>query len=171
MPRVTLDLNTDADKQLVKGTWRFGSGFVPGEPNQGLVPEIKGSDARLKDYDTSAWPEVADIRAATSIGFTFGWYRMEVELPTQVCGMEVAGSRVWFETNVDNYGEIWIDGVIDEAAGMIVGNNVPRRVEMQRVGEPGTKFSIAVLVVNGPLAEPRGTIFMRFAYLVFETPS
>jgi hypothetical protein len=22
-------------------------------------------------------------------------------------------SRVWFETNIDNYGEIWIDGKID----------------------------------------------------------
>ena len=29
---------------------------------------------------------------------------------------------------------------------------------------------IAVLVLNGPLAAPRGGIFMRYATLSFETP-
>ena len=33
----------------------------------------------------------------------------------------------------------------------------------------GAKLVIAVLVVNGPLAEPRGGIFMRYATLAFES--
>lgn len=171
MPRVTLDLNTDAGRQLVKGVWRFGSGYIPGEPNQGLVAEVKASDARLKDFDDSSWPECTDIRTSISTGFTFGWYRIHVEIPAQAHGIDLAGTRVWFETNVDNYGELWIDGVIDPAAGVIVGNNVARRVEVVTSAVPGDKYTIACLVANGPLAEPRGSIFMRFAYLAFESPN
>jgi hypothetical protein len=33
---------------------------------------------------------------------------------------------------------------------------------------PGAKHVIACLVANGPLAEPRGGIFMRYATLAFE---
>ena len=39
MPRITLDLNKEADRQKVKGQWRMGPGLVPGEPNEGLVAE------------------------------------------------------------------------------------------------------------------------------------
>ena len=52
MPRVALDLNKEADRAKVGGTWRRAMGLVPGEPNQGLVAEILESPARLKD---SAW--------------------------------------------------------------------------------------------------------------------
>jgi hypothetical protein len=34
---------------------------------------------------------------------------------------------------------------------------------------PGEKFVIACLVGNGPLAEPRGGIFLRYATLAFES--
>ena len=33
---------------------------------------------------------------------------------------------------------------------------------------PGTTHTIAVLAVNGPLAEPRGGVFLRSATLAFE---
>ena len=35
---------------------------------------------------------------------------------------------------------------------------------------PGASYVIACLVVNGPLAEPRGGIFMRYGTLAFESP-
>ena len=85
-------------------------------------------------------------------------------------GVEVAGSRVWFETNIDNYGEIWIDGQIDRSTGVIVGINAQQRVEVSASAVPGAKHVMACLVANGPLAEPRGGIFMRYATLAFETP-
>ena len=103
------------------------------------------------------------------MGFTFAWYRISVELPEQIDGVSLAGSRVLFETNVDNYGEVWINGKIDRAAGVIVGINAQQRVEVVNKAEPGTKHVIACLVVNGPLAEPRGGIFMRYATLAFES--
>ena len=67
-------------------------------------------------------------------------------------------------------GEIWIDGKIDRSTGVIVGINAPQRVEVSSNALPGTRYILACLVVNGPLAEPRGGIFMRYATLAFESP-
>jgi hypothetical protein len=169
MPRITLDLNKAEDCRKVKGQWRVGPGFVPGEPNEGLTAQRLNSPARLADYDDSGWEVCANIRKSRSVGFTFAWYRIAVELPEQADGVAVAGSRVWFETNVDNYGEIWIDGKIERPAGVIVGINAQHRVEVSSSAVPGARHVIACLVVNGPLAEPRGGVFMRYATLAFES--
>ena len=104
------------------------------------------------------------------MGFTFAWYRIAVEVPATIGGVALAGSRVWFETNIDNYGEIWIDGKIDRSTGVIVGLNAQHRVEVSGSAVAGARHVIACLVVNGPLAEPRGGIFMRYATLAFESP-
>ena len=170
MPRLTLDLNNVEDRQKVNGVSRVGPGLVPGEPNEGLTARLLASPARLADHDDSAWQVCSDIRESLSTGFTFAWYRIAVELPQSLDGTEVAGSRVWFETNVDNYGEVWIDGGIDRATGVIVGINASQRVEVSGSAVPGARHVIACLVANGPLAEPRGGIFMRFATLAFESP-
>jgi len=169
MPRVALDLNTADDRQKVKGEWKVAMGLVPGEPNEGLAAQLLASPARLADYDDSGWDVCANIRESLSVGFTFAWYRINVELPQQVNGMPVEGSRLWFETNVDNYGEIWVNSQIDRGTGVIVGINAPQRIELSPSAVPGTKYVMACLVANGPLAEPRGGIFMRFATLAFET--
>ncbi len=169
MRRVTLDLNKPADQQQVKGEWRVGPGLVPGEPNEGLTARMLGSPARLADYDDSGWEVCSDIRERRSVGFTFAWYRIVVELPEAVDGMAVAGSRVWFESNIDNYGEIWIDGNLDRTTGVIAGINAQQRVEVSANAVPGARHVIACLVVNGPLAEPRGGIYMRYATLAFES--
>ena len=92
--RVTLDLNKAADQQQVKGQWRVGPGLVPGEPNEGLAAGMRGSPARLADYDDSGWEICPDIRERRSAGLTFAWYRIAVELPEQVEGVAVAGARV-----------------------------------------------------------------------------
>ena len=93
---------------------------------------------------------------------------MTVELPQRLGDFDVAGSRVFFETNIDNYGEIWVNGEIDRTSGVIVGINSQHRVEISNSAVPGEKVVIACLVLNGPLAQPRGGIFMRYATLAFE---
>ena len=128
MPRVALDLNTADDRQKVKGEWKVAMGLVPGEPNEGLAAQLLASPARLADYDDSGWDVCANIRESLSVGFTFVWYRINVELPQQVNGMPVEGSRLWFETNVDNYGEIWVNSQIDRGTGVIVGIKDPIQV-------------------------------------------
>ena len=169
MPRIVLDLNKADDLKKIKGRWRIGPGLVPGEPNEGLTAQLLSTPARLADYDDSGWEICANIRKSISVGFTSAWYRIAVELPEQLDGVVLAGSRVWFETNVDNYGEVWIDGKLDRATGVIVGINAQHRVEVSAKAAPGAKHVIACLVVNGPLAEPRGGIFMRYATLAFES--
>jgi len=169
MPRVALDLNNAADRQKVKSEWKVGEGFVPGEPNEGLTARLLASPPREANFDDSGWSVCADIRKSLSVGFTFAWYRTTVELPLEVNNMPVEGARLWFETNVDNYGEVWVNGQIDRSTGVIVGINAPQRIELSPGATPGSKYIIACLVANGPLAEPRGGIFMRLATLAFET--
>src|SRR3954468_17075929 len=106
MPRVTLNLNHKADQQQVGGQWRVGPGYIPGQPNEGLVAQVEGSPARLADYDDSAWEICRNVRESHSKGFTFGWWRIKVEFPAEANGVPLAGSAVFFETNVDNHGEI-----------------------------------------------------------------
>jgi hypothetical protein len=171
MPRIALDLNKAEDRQHVKGEWRVAPGLVPGEPNEGLTAQLLASPARLADYDDSGWAICANVRESLSVGFTFAWYRLAVTFPEQVGGVALAGSRVWFETNIDNYGEIWVDSQIDRSTGVIVGINASQRVEISSSATPGETHVIACLVANGPLAEPRGGIFMRYATLAFESPN
>jgi hypothetical protein len=169
MPRVTLDLNKEKDRRKVKGEWRVGPGLVPGQPNEGLLAQLPNTPARLADYDDSTWEICANIRQSLSTGFTFGWYRIAVVIPDELDGIALKDTRVLFETNVDNYGEIWVDGKIDRTGGVIGGINASQRVVVSETAVPGAKHMIACLVVNGPLAEPRGGIYMRYATLAFES--
>jgi hypothetical protein len=169
MPRIELNLNKADDLKKVKAQWRIGPGLVPGEANEGLKAQLLNSPARLPEYDDSKWETCTNIRKSISTGFTFAWYRVTVQLPGQVDGMNVADTRVFFETNVDNYGEIWVDGKIDRQAGVIAGINAQQRVEVSPKAVAGARHVIACLVANGPLAEPRGGIFMRYATLAFES--
>jgi len=168
MPRITLDLNNEDDRRKVKAQWRVGPGLVPGQPNEGLTAGLLETAARLAEYDDSGWEICLNIRKSISKGFTFAWYRIAVELPEQIDGVALRDYRVWFETNVDNYGEIWIDGALDRAEGAVAGLNASQRVEVSAKAQPGAKHVIACLVANGPLAMPRGGIFMRYATLAFE---
>jgi hypothetical protein len=169
MPRIALDLNTAEDREKVKAEWRFAPGYVPGEPNEGLQAQITGSPARFADYDDAGWEVCTNIRTSRSTGFTFAWYRITVELPEQLNGIAVTGSRVLFETNIDDYGEVWIDGQLDRNTGVIIGINVQQRIEVSASAVPGERHVIACLAVNGPLAAPAGGVWMRYATLAFES--
>ena len=169
MPRANLDLENPDDLAVLGSTgWRIAPGLVPGEPNQGLVAELRSVDARLADYDDSGWEQNANFQERRSVGFTFAWYRLHITIPQQIKGEEVAGRRIVFETNVDNYGEIYIDGEIDRVNWVITGNNVPKRAVVENQAVPGTSHVIAVMVCNAPFGEPMGTIFMRYATLAVE---
>ena len=169
MARVSLDLDNKDDLAVLGANgWRRGMGMVPGEPNQGLVAEMRGVPARLPDYDDSGWEQPESIQERLSVGFTFAWYRLAFTMPESVKGQAVAGNRVYFECNVDNYGEVFVDGAINRDIGVITGNNSPKRVLVEDPGTPGGQHLIAVLVANAPLGDPVGSIFFRHATLAFE---
>jgi hypothetical protein len=168
MPRAVLNLQDTADLHAVQAQWRFAQGLVPGEPNEGFVSQLEGSQARLMDYDDSRWALCHDLTQGQSRGFTFAWYRITVTLPETVEGRDIRGARCLFETCIDDYGEIWINDVCDRERGAIQGFNVPQRVLITTDPQPGQKFTIALLAANGPLAAPGGTVFVRYAFLALE---
>jgi hypothetical protein len=168
MPRAALNLQDPADLHAVQGQWRFAPGFVPGEPNEGFMSQLAGSPARLVDYDDSSWAVCHDLTQWHSRGFTFAWYRITVTLPETIQGRDIRGARCLFETCIDDYGEIWINGVCDRDRGAIQGFNVPQRVLITTDPQPGQRYTIALLAANGPLAEPGGAVFVRYAVLAFE---
>ena len=170
MARVALDLGNKDDLAVLSATgWNRAPGLVPGEPNQGLVAEILGSPARLVDYDDSNWDKNVNIQDRLSVGFTFAWYRLKFTMPEEVKGQKVSRQPGLFSNaTVDNYGEVYVDGKIDRTIGAITGNNTQKRVEVAIPGVPGQEHLVAVLVANGPLGEPVGAIFFRYATLSFE---
>ena len=171
MIRVELDLENPEDLNSAKAQWKFAPGLVPGEENEGLVARLTASPARLADYDDSGWEVCTSVQAGRSSGFTFGWYRITITLPEQAQGMDIRGYRLFFETCIDDYGEIWVDGECDMAKGTVAGFNIPQRVPLSTDAQPGERYVIACLVANGPLAAPGGGIFMRYVRLAFENYS
>src|SRR5438874_1816000 len=105
MRRIALNLNNAEDRAKTKSTVKRALGWEPGRPNQGLVAETLNSSARLADYDDSAWDVCDNVGEVISVGFTFAWWRINVELPEEIDGVSVAGATVLFETNIDDYGE------------------------------------------------------------------
>ena len=168
MPRVSLSLERAAGQAVVDGQWKFARGYVPGQPNEGLLEQAEGSPARLPEYDDSEWEVCPDLAQGVSHGFSFLWYRIKVTLPETVEGHPVDGVRVQFETCIDDYGEIWVDGECDRDRGAIQGFNAPQRVMVSSNAVPGRQHTIALLAVNGPLGSPGGTVFVRYATLAFE---
>ena len=168
MPRATINIAEPSGQEAVGAVWKYAIGFVPGEDNQGLAANGEGSPARLPDYDDSGWEVCHDLPAGISHGFTFAWYRTAITIPETVAGRPVSGMRVQFETCVDDYGEIWVDGECNRDRGAVQGFNVPQRVMVTGDAVPGARHTIAILAVNGPLAAPFGSVFVRYANLGFE---
>ena len=168
MPRALIDLCTSSGLAAVKGQWKFAQGLVPGEPNEGLVSQLEASPARLPDYDDSGWEVCHDLCKWVSHGFSFVWYRINVTFPESVEGHPTTGVRVVFETCIDDYGELWIDGECNRDRGTFQGFNVPQRVPVTDDAQPRDQHTIALLAANGPMGAPGGAVFVRYANLGFE---
>lgn len=169
MPRVTINIAEPEGQALVVSTWRYATGYIPGAENGGLVFEqTGGSPARLPDYDDSGWEVCTDLPGRVSGGFGFAWYRTTITIPETVDGHPTAGMRVQFETCVDDHGEIWVDGECNRERGTVQGFNVSQRVPVTADAQPGNQHTIAILAINGPIGDPFGTVFVRYAQLGFE---
>src|SRR5207248_1256814 len=78
-----------------------------------------------------------------------------------------------FETSIDDYAEIWVDGELTRALGqsggsVISGWNAGNRLIVGRNVRPGQKIQLAVFGINGPISNPpTNYIFMRTAKLSF----
>lgn len=168
MLRINADLNSPTYRQQFDVTWRRAVGFIPGQPNQGWNAEEEGSPCRLAEYDDSGWEVCDNIGDVVSKGIAWAWWRTTITVPEQVDGIAMAGAQLYFETTVDDYGEVWVNGECDLMTGAPAGFNRPQRIELTRNAQPGDRFKIALLGCNGPFAKPFGGVFVRYAILGVE---
>ena len=88
--------------------------------------------------------------------------------PKRWAGATLDGARCLFESCIDDYGEIWINGECDRERATVQGFNVPQRVVVSAAPKAGDEVTIAILAMNGPLAAPGGAVFVRYATMAFE---
>src|SRR6266851_9826938 len=75
------------------------------------------------------------VFASTGIGIS-------LTIPERIGGFNPTGSTVVFETSIDDYAEIWVDGELTRPLGQI---------------RPGQKIQLAVFGINGPISNHRPT--------------
>ena len=80
MATVSLDLESPEQLKLLKAQWRFGPGWIPGKPNEGLVSQAAESPARLAGYDDSGWELISDVepRGSRLAKKTIDWVHFRV---------------------------------------------------------------------------------------------
>ncbi len=186
-PAASLDLATSGGAAEAKAVWRFAEARVvetafrhagpDGQPGSAssrtheIAPHAGGAD-----FDDASWETVAPEDLAMRRGggrLSFAWYRVRLTLPARVGGIDVAGSTVVFETSIDDYAEVWVDGELPRRAGqsggsVVAGWNAVNRVVVARNARPGRTISIAVFGANGPLSNPpTNYVWMRLARLLF----
>jgi gluconolactonase len=186
-PDATINLASPEGAQWVKGEWRYSDTQIievdfkaPGPEGQPTGQPIKTYDytphAGGADFDDSRWqvldPTTLDRRRSTG-RLCFNWYRIKLTIPDRVGNFDPTGSTVAFETSLDDYAEVWVDGELTRGLGqsggsIISGWNAPNRLVIGRNVKPGQKIQLAVFGINGPISNPpTNYIWMRFAKLDF----
>jgi hypothetical protein len=182
-----IDLTKSQGVAAVKGEWRYHPVTTGTGPKKNEIePKAHGK------FDDSKWevlkPETLGKPRGPG-GYSWCWYRIKVTIPDKVGDQKFAGGPVWFQTTVDDYGEIWVDGRIDLAFGKsgrgavtgfntrnrvrlqkaeVVTNDKGKKVQVRRDPKPGQEFQIAVLGVNGPLGRPPGNFIFLHGFTGLE---
>src|SRR6516225_367440 len=186
-PAASVDLASDAGTALVHGVWRYADAKVieakfraPDADGQPTGAEVITNDivphAGVTDFDDSKWEVIAPTSLSARRGnglVSFNWYRIAITVPSQVDGFDPTGSTVWFETRMDDYAEVWVDGELGRAFGqrggsVVAGWNAPNRLLIGRNVKPGQRIQLAIFGMNGPISDsPTNYIFVREAKLEF----
>lgn len=188
-----VDLRTHEGIGLVGARWKYSPArFVetkfhaPGPDKNDPLPlyptgktiatQNLSPNAGTAGYDDSQWetidPTTLEERRGTGLG-SFAWYRLQITIPEKLGNLSVAGSTAVFEIVVDDYAEIWVNGQLSKTfgqsgGGAISGYNARNRVVLTDNAQPGQAFDIAVLGINGPLADlPSNYIWIRSCTLDF----
>ncbi len=186
-PEATINLATQEGAQLVKGEWRYSDTKIievdfkgPGADNQPTGAAVKTYDytphAGGADFDDAQWQVIAPntLNARRGNGkLSFNWYRIKLTIPKRIENFETRGATAVFETALDDYAEVWVDGELSRALGqeggsVINGWNAANRLVLARNVQPGQQIQLAVFGANGPLSNPpTNFIWMRYAKLEF----
>jgi gluconolactonase len=186
-PETSVNLMTREGADLVHAQWRYSDTKIvevdftgPGADGQPTGKPVKTYDymphAGGAGFDDSRWEQIspASLDQRRSTGrLCFNWYRTRVTIPEKIGDFPTRGSTVVFETSVDDYAEIWVDGELIRATGqrggsVIAGWNASNRLVIGRDVKPGQKIQLAIFGANGPLSNPpTNFIWMRLARLDF----
>ncbi|HET7873858.1 MAG TPA: SMP-30/gluconolactonase/LRE family protein [Terriglobales bacterium] len=186
-PDAVIDLATPQGVNLVKGQWRysdtkiveaeFRAAAADGQPSvtpaltYDFTPRAGGAE-----FDDSGWQAIdpqtlSQRRGAGRLGFN--WYRIKITVPEHIGDFDPAGSTAAFETSLDDYAEIWVNGELTRYVGqsggsVIAGWNAPNRLVVGRNLHPGDKIQLAVFGINGPISNPpTNYIWVHYARLNF----
>ncbi len=182
-----LDLTTEAGVKAVQGSWRYADARIvdarfrapdaQGQPTGAVVatndiePHAGGAE-----FDDSAWLQIPADSLPTRRGtgrVSFNWYRIAITVPERIGDFDPAGADLWFETRLDDYAEVWVDGEIGRAFGqmggsVVAGWNAPNRLLVGRHVRAGQRIQLAIFGMNGPISDaPTNYIFIHEASLEF----
>jgi hypothetical protein len=182
-PVHVIDLMTDEGSAEFGAVWRGKEAKIIEVPAlSDSRPEFKTTydvdpHAEVEGFDDSTW----EIVPATDLGgrrggglLSFFWFRATLTIPTEAMGFATAGTKAVLRVNIDDYAEIWVNGLLPRAAGRpspacIQGFNMPHRLVLgDQIVQPGEKYEVAVFAINGPLsAGPANFLWFREAKVEF----
>src|SRR3989475_10316615 len=186
-PDAVIDLATKEGVDLVKGQWCYSDTKIIQVDFKAAGPDKQPSGKPIRtydftphaggaDFDDSKWekiePTTLDARRSTG-RLCFNWYRIKITIPPRVGDVDLAGATAVFQTSLDDYAEIWVDGelsrALDQSGGSVIkGWNAVNRLIINRSVQPGQKIQLAIFGINGPLSNPpTNYIWMREAKLEF----
>jgi gluconolactonase len=186
-PAAVVDLATAEGVALVKGAWRYSDTRIvevnftgPGADGQPTGGPVRTYDyepkAGVAGFDDTGWPVIApeSLTARRATGrLCFNWYRINLTVPDRIGSFDPTGATVTFETALDDYAEVWVDGELPRALGqrggsVVAGWNAANEVVVGRNVKPGQEIQLAVFGMNGPISNPpTNFIWMRYARLRF----
>jgi gluconolactonase len=186
-PDATIDLGSADGVKTVKGQWRYSDTKIIEADFRGPGPDKQPTGAPVKtydytphaggaDFDDSKWEVISPANLDQRRGngrLGFNWYRIKLTIPERVGDFDPTGTTAVFETSLDDYAEIWVDGELSRSLGqsggsVIAGWNAENHLVVGRDVKPGQQIQLAIFGVNGPLSNPpTNFIYIRYARLAF----
>jgi gluconolactonase len=188
-PLARVDLLSRDGAQLLGTRWRYSDAELvrtrhraadaAGQPTGAPVDTWEVSPrAGERGFDDTSWPQLDPTTLGARRGngrLSFNWYRIALTVPERIGDVRTAGTTVVFETSVDDYAEVWVDGELprttaQNGGSVIAGWNATNRLVIGRNLKPGQRIELAIFGINGPISDPPANfIWMRLARLEFHT--
>ncbi len=186
-PGARVDLTTRDGAAIVGATWRYSDTRIipatfPGPDAQGQpygAPQQTYDfepHAGAADFDDGAWPVIDPTTLSARRGngrLSFNWYRVRFTIPERIGAFATRGTAVYFETRLDDYAEVWVNGELARPYGgnggsVVAGWNALNRLLVTRHAQPGQTVQLAIFGMNGPISNtPTNYIYVREASLDF----
>lgn len=167
----------------MKATWRYRDVRIVETDFRAAGPEGQATGAPVKtydiepkaggrDFDDGQWMTIEPTALSERRGHgrvSMNWYRVRLTVPERVGRTKTKGKTLVFETSVDDYAEVWVDGELprrfpQRGGSVIAGWNASNRLVIGTNVMPGQEIQLAIFGINGPISNPpTNFIWMRTA--------